>query len=61
MPGASEIEENKIFKDIVQGSAGKGPNAGTRDFKKWWDSPLWANLEKKKKEKEKENDDTVNK
>ena len=59
MPVAGELEENKIFKDIALGTAGKGRYAGKRDMKAYRECPLWENMKKKKVAGEKS--DSVNK
>ena len=53
MAGAGELEENKIFKDIVTGSPGKGrtPERGV-NWKKYYESDFWDMIEKKKKAKQ---------
>ena len=48
MPGSSELEENKIFKDIALGTAGKDGVNRTSSYKKYRECPLWDNLKKKK-------------
>jgi len=52
MPGASDLKENKIFRDIALGTAGKDGRNRISDHRKYWDAPLWKNLEKKKKKKD---------
>jgi len=52
MPGAGDLEENKIFKDIALGSGGKDGKSRVSSRQNYRDCPLWANLEKKKMEKE---------
>ena len=48
MPGSSELEENKIFKDIALGTAGKDGKSRVSNRQNYRDCPLWSNLKKKK-------------